>query len=167
MNPNFTLPDESEWRMRVFDSLSFPTLILTPDHIIIAVNQKLIETYGIRREELIGKTCRDFFRRQEGNEDLPCEHQACPLVEVIKTGKASSMLRRVQHSDGGEHWEDRVFSPILDDEGEVLYIIESIRDVTRSKELKKTSRTSGNCSIGSFKVRPAPSSPPIATARSC
>jgi PAS domain S-box-containing protein len=137
MNVPFPLPDETEWRMRVFDSLSFPTLILTPDHIIIAVNKKLEETYGIKREELIGKTCREFFRRQEGNEDLPCEHQACPLVEVIKTGKAGSMLRRVQHRDGSEHWEDRVFSPILDEEGDVLFIIESIRDVTRSKELEK------------------------------
>jgi PAS domain S-box-containing protein len=131
------IPEEVDWRLRVFDSLSFPTLILTPDHVIIAVNQKLKETYGITAEELVGKTCRQFFKSLEGNEDLPCKNSLCPLDETLRDGTGHSMLRRIQHPDGSEHWEDRVFSPILDDEGEVLYVIESIRDVTRSKALEK------------------------------
>jgi two-component system, NtrC family, sensor kinase len=134
---NYPLPPETDWRLRVFDSLSFPTLILTPDHTIVSVNQKLQETYGLSREELIGKTCREFFKAFEGNEDLPCSHQICPLDETLQDGIGHSMLRRIQHSDGSEHWEDRVFSPILDDDGQVLYVIESIRDVTRSKALEK------------------------------
>ncbi|MEW6187579.1 MAG: PAS domain S-box protein [Thermodesulfobacteriota bacterium] len=134
---NYEIPNEMDWRLRVFDSLSFPTLILTPDHVIIAVNQKLKETYGITTETLVGKTCRQFFKSLEGNEDLPCKDRLCPLDETLRDGTGHSMLRRIQHPDGSEHWEDRVFSPILDDEGEVLYVIESIRDVTRSKALEK------------------------------
>ncbi len=38
---------------------------------------------------------------------------------------------------GKTRWEDRVFSPILGDGGEVKYVIESIRDVTRVKILEK------------------------------
>ena len=50
-----------------------------------------------------------------------------------------SILRQIQQKDGSDHWEDRVFSPILDDDGRVIYVIESIRDVTRSKTLEKRS----------------------------
>ena len=47
-------------------------------------------------------------------------------------------MRQIQHRDGGTHWEDRVFSPILDQNGQVVYVIESIRDVTRTKTLEKS-----------------------------
>ena len=36
-----------------------------------------------------------------------------------------------------EKWEDRIFSPILDDAGEVQYIVEKIRDVTHIKRLER------------------------------
>ncbi len=44
-------------------------------------------------------------------------------------------MRMIQ--DGQERWEDRVFSPILNDKGDVAYLIESIRDVTQVKTLEK------------------------------
>jgi two-component system, NtrC family, sensor kinase len=134
---NFHLQQEIDWRLRVFDSLSFPTLILTPEHTIIAVNQKLEETYALSRDNLIGKTCREFIKTFDANQDLPCAKNFCPLDETLRDGMGHSLLRRIQHKDGSEHWEDRVFSPILNDAGEVLYVIESIRDVTRSKAMEK------------------------------
>lgn len=38
---------------------------------------------------------------------------------------------------GEEIWEERVFSPIFGEGGEVKYVIESLRDVTRVKALEK------------------------------
>jgi PAS domain S-box-containing protein len=129
---------EIDWRLRVFDSLSFPTLILKPNRTIVAVNQKLLERYGVSREEIIGKTCREFFRTLAGDTDLPCIEQSCPLDKTVIEGIGNSILRQIRHQDGTHHWEDRVFSPILDDEGRVVYLIESIRDITRSKILEKS-----------------------------
>jgi len=54
--------------------------------------------------------------------------------------KGHSSLRRTVTDDGRELWEDRVFSPILDDNGEIRYIIESLRDITRLKTLEKELR---------------------------
>jgi two-component system, NtrC family, sensor kinase len=134
---NFHYPQEIDWRLRVFESLSFPTLILKPDRTIIAVNQKLRENFGLSREDVVGKTCREFFQTLFDDPDLPCSKLLCPLDKALMDGKGHSMLRRIQHITGSEHWEDRVFSPILDDDGGVIYVIESIRDVTRSKALEK------------------------------
>ena len=69
---NIPLPKDIDWRLRVFDSLSFPTLILEPNRTILSVNQKLLEKYGLAREEIIGNTCREFFQSLNGDPDLPC-----------------------------------------------------------------------------------------------
>ena len=134
---NIPLPKDIDWRLRVFDSLSFPTLILEPNRTILSVNQKLLEKYGLAREEIIGNTCREFFQSLNGDPDLPCSRDSCPLDKTLTDGLGHSILRQVQRKDGSDHWEDRVFSPILDDDGRVIYVIESIRDVTRSKTLEK------------------------------
>jgi two-component system, NtrC family, sensor kinase len=133
----FPLPKDFDWRLRVFDSLSFPTLIIEPNRRIVSVNQKLQEKYGLSPEAIIGKTCREFFQTLNGDPELPCARESCPLDKTFSEGLGHSILRQIQQKDGTERWEDRVFSPILDDEGSVIYVIESIRDVTQSKTLEK------------------------------
>ena len=50
---------ELDWRVRIFDALSYPTLILSPDRTIIAVNKVFLSKYNVTEEEVIGKTCHD------------------------------------------------------------------------------------------------------------
>ena len=68
---NLPLPQDIDWRLRVFDSLSFPTLILEPNRTILSVNQKLLEKYGLAREEIVGNTCREFFQTFEWRSGSP------------------------------------------------------------------------------------------------
>lgn len=124
--------DELDWRMRVFDSLSFPTLILRPDKLILFANQVFLETYK-PKEQIIGKKCHEVFY----SSDKACASEECPLNQVIETKRGSSILRKVVLEDGSERWEDRVFSAILDDDGETMYIMESVRDITSTKILEK------------------------------
>lgn len=125
--------EEIDWRIRVFESLSFPTLILRPNKEIISANPVLLEKYGVTADEVIGKTCHEFIY----NSIEPCPTEICPLKQVLEDKKGHSVLKKVLTKDGNEKWEDRVFSPILNDEGEVAYIIESLRDVTKLKILEK------------------------------
>jgi two-component system, NtrC family, sensor kinase len=133
-----SLPQEIDWRLRVFDSLSFPTLVLKPDRTIVAANLKLLDTFGLTRKDIVGKSCREFFQTMAGDPDLPCTHDSCPLDQTLSEGEGHSILRQIKKEDGGTHWEDRVFSPIMDQNGKAVYVIESIRDVTRTKILEKS-----------------------------
>lgn len=125
--------EEFDWKVRVFDSLSLPALILKPDRIILNVNKNFMNKYGVERDQIIGKRCHDFFYHSK----TPCSLDTCPLSGVLTSREGRTILRQVETQNGEDKWEDRVFSPILDDEGEVRYIIESIRDVTRIKTLEK------------------------------
>ena len=125
--------EERDWRWRVFDSLSFPTLILTPEKVIVTANQKFFDKFGVQMKDIVGKTCHQIFYQSE----VPCSSNVCPLPKVLANREGHSILRQVNSIDGEEAWEDRVFSPIMDDEGNVIYVMESLRDVTRIKTLEK------------------------------
>jgi hypothetical protein len=58
------------------------------------------------------------------------------MPRVIAERKGQSILHSVTTKTRKKLWEDRVFSPILGDDGEVAYILESVRDVTRVKNLE-------------------------------
>ncbi len=123
----------TDWKDKVFDSLSFPTLILRPDMSIVAANEVFLKKYDVRREEVIGKKCHEIFYRTSRS----CSPTVCPLSRVRSTRKGHSILKRLVGPDNQERWEDRVFSPILDDDGNLAYILESVRDITRLKTMEK------------------------------
>ena len=129
------ISEEMDWRIKVFDSLTFPTLIMNPDRVILNANQIFLERFG-ELEDIVGKRCHQIFYHS----DEPCAREICPLHSVMAERKGRSILRQVRGENGQERWEDRVFSPILDDNGEILYVMESVRDVTRVKSLEKELR---------------------------
>ena len=137
-------PNEKDidWRVRVFDSLSYPTRILQPDGTIIAVNDIFLESIGELSDSFIGQSCRKANKEHFPNQSFPCDDdERCPLCKALKTKTGQSVLLHTVEPDGEDRWEDRVFSPILGDNGEVKYVIESIRDVTRVKILEKLYNT--------------------------
>lgn len=98
---------EIDWRYRIFDSLSLPTLIMEPNLEVIDANVSFLKHYGVTKEELVGQTCHEFFYQSEN----PCPYDTCPLSKVMAEKTGHSILRRVKKSDQIEKWEDRIFSP--------------------------------------------------------
>ena len=125
--------NEMDWRVRVFDSLSFPTLIMTPDRKIVTANQIFLEKHFLNVDQVVGKACFEVFYRKE-----ICPNEVCPFDKVLTEKIGQTVIQRTTSLTGKFFWEDRVFSPILDDEGNVAYIMESVRDITRLKNLEHT-----------------------------
>ncbi|MDM8544589.1 PAS domain S-box protein [Desulfococcaceae bacterium HSG9] len=125
--------EDSDWRFRVFDSLSFPTLILKKNKEIISANKKFLELFQVSGGDLIGKKCYDYFKQS----DFPCTPDGCPIQKMIENKNGCSILNEVKEDGKRVIWEERVFSPILNDKGDVAYIMESVRDATRIKTLEK------------------------------
>jgi two-component system NtrC family sensor kinase len=122
-----------DWRSKVFDSLSLPALILTPNRVVLDANQSFLKEYGVKKDEVIGRACHEIFYQSKES----CPYDTCPLSKVLAEKTGQAILRRVKVSGRKEKWEDRIFSPILDDTGRVRYIIEKIRDVTHVKRLER------------------------------
>lgn len=127
-----------DWHKRLFESLSFPTLILAPDMTIVAATERFLDKYGYRGKGVAGRKCYQVLHQSA----QPCPESSCPLPQVLTNKKATSTIHKTAGSDGAEIYEDRVCSPILNNKGDVDYVVLSLRDVTRTKllemELQKT-----------------------------
>lgn len=127
---------KNEWQMRVFDSLSYPTRMLTPNGTIIAINNRYRDEIG--DESIIGKRCEDANSATSADLNYPCScGEVCPLEQVVADRRGQSIVFSTVDKEGKDKWEEHVFSPILNGDGSVGHIIESIRDVTRYKKLEK------------------------------
>lgn len=122
-----------DWRSKVFDSLSLPTLILRPDKTIIEANRTFLTRYGFEPDDVVGVKCHDLFHDSLDH----CSCETCPFPIVLKGRCGHSVLRRTMTANGDPCWEDRVFSPVMGDSGEVEYVIEIMQDVSRIKLLEK------------------------------
>ena len=142
--------EEIDWRLRVFDSLSFPTLILKRDKEILTANLHFLKKYEMNLEDVVGRRCWEVF-----NQTDICPPDQCPLPQVLAERTGKSVIRRVIDKHGDESWEDRFLSPILDDEDEVRYIMDSLRDVTHVKILERELRETKDFLEGVFQSSPS------------
>ncbi|WP_413835495.1 ATP-binding protein [Desulfobacula sp.] len=128
MNKDLSISaDEMVWQNRIFDSLSYPSVIISPDKTLVGANKKFYEAFNLSFNEIFGKKCYHTFLYK----DTPCNSDQCTISKVIKDKKSHSFTLKHHY-----RWEERVFSPILDDNGDVAYVIGSIRDITRTKSLE-------------------------------
>ncbi len=124
---------QDDWKTRLFDCLSAPTMILSPDRIIVDVNASFLENFMTDKKDVVGRTCHDFFF---GSPE-PCPQEICGFAKVLADCRGHSSLKSTAAPGDTETWENHVFSPILDEAGEVTHVVGSIHDVTPIKQLER------------------------------
>ncbi len=130
--------EKFDWRNKLFDSLSFPSLILSPEMEVVAANSRFLARYRLTKEQAVGKKCYSILY----GFDKPCDAATCPLLKVVRTKEGTSSTNKTRGPDGEDIYEDRVCSPIFDGNGDIRYILTSIRDITKIKLLEIESHRS-------------------------
>jgi PAS domain S-box-containing protein len=134
---------------RLFESLPGSYLILTPDLTIVAVSDTYLRATKTCRDDLLGRYVFDAF---PDNPDDPYATGMANLhasLRRVLTNKVADTLavqkydiRRPASEGGGfeERYWSPINSPVLDDSGEVAFIIHRAEDVTdyiRAREFNK------------------------------
>ncbi len=96
-------------------------------HLVLA-NRVFIAAMGKEENELLGA---DYHSLWQGHH---CTGEKCPVEQVLKTGQTASYEHQLIKDDG-PHWVERTASPMLNDAGEVEFVIEVIRDITAKRQL--------------------------------
>ncbi len=115
------------WQVRIFDALTDPSVIIDLEKSVVGANKKFYDTYNLTPEDILGKKCYHSFLYK----NTPCKSEDCPISRVIANKEAHTYTLKRQYK-----WEERVFSPIFDDQRNVAYVLSSIRDITRTKSLE-------------------------------
>ncbi len=111
---------------RIMMSMQEGILVLDKDYRVVMVNDYLLKLTGLSREEMKGMLCYTAFH------GLEKECAECNLEETFKTGLSSTVVRRCRNKKkGGDFFDVEVYyHPVFDKEGNVIYVIESVKDIS-------------------------------------
>jgi PAS domain S-box-containing protein len=140
-----TLPVAHDFQA-IFDAAPGNYLLLSPDLTIVGVNQCYLNATMTRREDILGRGLFEIF---PDNPDDPSADGVRKLrasldrVLTLKRPDRMSVqhydIRRPESEGGGfeERYWSPLNSPVLDEQGNVRYIIHWVEDVTEFLRLKR------------------------------
>lgn len=120
---------ESESYFRsLLHSMHEDIIVIDRNYNIVDANNSVLKTTGQLTAEIIGKKCHKISH----NSDVVCCENGveCELQTVFDTGIAKLARHIHKKIDGTPIYVDVLFSPLKDENGRVVKVIESIHDVT-------------------------------------
>ncbi len=98
----------------------------------VIANDKTLETFGLPREQVIGKN--DY-------EIMPEKEEAGKNIEddklVFETGKPTEITKHMTGADGKERWFQAIKVPQFDSKGNIIGLIGIARDITERKKVEE------------------------------
>lgn len=143
------LRDTSTLLETILDAIPDVIGLQDRDHGIIRYNHAGYRFVNMSYEEIHGKKCYELIGR-----NMPC--RICATGETYKTKQPSRIEKYVDEMD---LWLDARAYPILGESGEVVQVIEHLRDITREKRAERALRASeekyktliNNLNVGAYR----------------
>jgi diguanylate cyclase (GGDEF)-like protein/PAS domain S-box-containing protein len=130
---------ESEQRFRrSFDDAAVGMALVETDGRFLRVNRSLCEILGYPERELLEKTFQEITHPDDLEVDV--EHLRRLLARKIRTYQTE---KRYLHQDGHVVWALLSVSVVHDEEGEPLYFVSQIQNVSERKALEESLRHQG------------------------
>jgi sigma-B regulation protein RsbU (phosphoserine phosphatase) len=108
----------------VIDTVTDPVALVSKDFKILYHNKTISKIYG----SIVGKFC---FETLKGRKQ-PCED--CLMLDVLKVGKPKKKIRKYKLPNGKIVWAEDNVAPFRNAEGEIIGVIDILRDITEKKE---------------------------------
>lgn len=124
------IEEHERFLQTILDSLWMQLLVVDPDKRVIMVNKHFLETNDCTEAEALGRLYKSVSPWQTS------ESSPCPVSTVLDQRKPVTVLDQLE-SEGAPKWFERHLAPILDNEGEVSFVVEAVRDITDQKLLEQ------------------------------
>ena len=127
----FNQVEESErFLANILNCIRPQLLVVDKDGHLVLANRVFLAAMGKEEKELLGA---DYHSLWQGQDSAA---EDCPVEQVLATGQAASQEQQLSKDDG-PRWYERTASPMLDEKGEIEYVIEVIRDITAKRQLEQ------------------------------
>jgi DNA-binding NtrC family response regulator len=122
--PNKSLPE----LLSFLDGLAEPRIVMDADYRIVAANRAYAREFGQGRP-VSGRHCYEVSHRFT----VPCDQagESCPLRMSQESGQMQRVLH-LHHTPRGEQHVDVETTPIRNQQGEVVYFVETLRVVKQA-----------------------------------
>jgi len=133
VDDNMTMHD-----FTVLDSLADGILVIDKGYTVIFANTAGGTLFGLPAEDIVGRKCYAFSH----NRSLPCdkdclEDSLCSYKEVFATGLPLTQKHHHTLPDGTKKIFDITASPIMDEHGRPVRIIQVLKDVTELEQCRE------------------------------
>ncbi len=110
------------------DGLPEPRIVMDADYRIVAANAAYVREFG-GGKPLAGRTCYEVSHHF----DVPCDQagESCPLKQSLEAGEPQRVLH-LHHTPRGEEHVAVETTPIRDDQGSIVYFVETMRVVRQA-----------------------------------
>lgn len=117
------IAESNNFRKQMFDHIELPMVMMDQERKIVIATASFADLLGVPYEKLIGAKCKDYFCHDK--KAGPCESMSCP-VQIASTQKIK-VMRSIEFK--GRFFQACV-QPIFGLHGELLYVLESLADIT-------------------------------------
>jgi len=124
------IEEQERFLQTIMDSLWMQILVLSPDRRVVMANKMFLDTHSMSEKEVLGK-------RYETASPWSSTEASQSALETVLGSKASVAILDQLDSDTGRNWLERHLTPVLDDHGEVEFVIEAVRNITDQKLLEE------------------------------
>jgi len=116
----------------ILEVIDAPAVALTLDYRILAANRAYREAYG-DGQPIHDRACYEVSHKI----NVPCDRagESCPLANCLASGRKQRVLH-LHHTPRGEEHVDVETYPVRDQQGEIAYVIECMRE-TRTASSRK------------------------------
>lgn len=124
-------------RLKIFDAIRHPILLIDRHYTIVDVNKAACALMNLTCDKIVGQAC----SKATHGLDRPCRQQeeiSCPVQSVFELKSQTVVVHKHIHA-GKIIIEEVVASPIFNDEGEIDFVVEELRDVTELIHIKEIS----------------------------
>jgi len=110
------------------DGLPEPRIVMNAEYRIIAANAAYIHEFG-GSGEIVGRCCYEVSHHFS----VPCDQagESCPLKQSLEAGSPQRVLH-LHHTPRGDEHVDVETTPIRDDQGQIVYFVETMRIVRQA-----------------------------------
>lgn len=110
------------------DGLPEPRIVMNADYRIVAANAAYLREFS-GGKPIAGRFCYEVSHHF----DVPCDQagESCPLRQSLDAGTSQRVLH-LHHTPRGEEHVDVETTPIRDDQGQIVYFVETMRIVRQA-----------------------------------
>jgi len=133
------LKERTEEMATILNGIQDFILVITPESVIVDVNEAFLKQMGYTRAEVIGHKCHEVYQKA----NHPCKRKEiiCPLASAIRNRRPSHQIRPRIGPDGETRYFDVTVFPIWEKDGKISKFVEISRDITeRKKEEEEITR---------------------------
>jgi len=120
-----------DYLQTTINSLEDELLAIDRDYRITHFNSAFVRRSGWLPERVVGQYC---YKLSHGR-DKPCQlfDEECPVAKVWDTGEPSQTTHLHLDAQGNTRYVEIIASPVKDGEGNIIEVLEVMRDVTERK----------------------------------